>query len=61
MDVKLSKGADIKIKCVADRVYANIPLSNFYAIKPTDFHFLTPKLQYVLVSLEDGLLRSRTL
>ena len=45
MNVKLSKGADIKIKGVADRVYANIPQSDFYAIKPTDFHLLTPKLQ----------------
>ena len=45
MNIKLSKGADIKIKGVADRVYANIPQSDFYAIKPTDFHLLTPKLQ----------------
>ena len=45
MNIKLSKGADIKIKGIADRVYANIPQSDFYAIKPTDFHLLTPKLQ----------------
>jgi len=45
MDIKLSKGADIKIKGIADRVYANIPQSDFCALKPTDFHLLTPKLQ----------------
>ena len=44
MDVKISKGADIKLKGVADRVYANVPNSNFYALKPTDFHLLIPKM-----------------
>ena len=44
MDVKISKGADIKLKGTADRVYANIPRSNYYAVKPTDFHLLTPKM-----------------
>jgi len=44
MDVKISKGADIKLKGVADRVYGNVPNSQFYAIKPSDFHLLTPKM-----------------
>ena len=44
MDIKISKGADIKIKGVADRVYANISKSKFYALKPTDFHLLIPKM-----------------
>jgi len=44
MDVKISKGVDIKIKGVADRVYANVLPSDFYALKPTDFHLLIPKL-----------------
>ena len=44
MDVKISKGSDIQIKGVADRVYANVPPSKFYALKPTDFHLLIPKM-----------------
>lgn len=44
MDIKISKGADLKIKGVADRVYANVPQSKLYAVKPTDFHLLTPKM-----------------
>jgi len=44
MDIKIPKGADIKLKGVADRVYAHIPNSKFYAIKPTDFHLITPKM-----------------
>jgi len=45
MNVKISKGADIKIKGVADRVYANVSKSKFYAVKPTDFHSLVPKME----------------
>jgi len=44
MDIKISKGINIKIKGVADRVYANVPNSEFYAIKPIDFHLLVPKM-----------------
>ena len=44
MDVKLTKGADIKIKGVAERVYANINLSKYCGLKPTDFHLLIPKM-----------------
>ncbi len=44
MNIKLSKGADIKLKGVADRVYSNTMPSNFYAVKPTDFHLLIPKM-----------------
>ena len=44
MDVRIYKGANIKIKGVADRVYANISKSSYYAVKPTDFHSLIPKL-----------------
>ena len=40
MDVKISRGVDIKLKGVADRVYANVPNSKFYALKPTDFHLV---------------------
>ena len=44
MDVKISRGANIKLKGVADRVYANVQNSEFYALKPTDFHLLIPKM-----------------
>lgn len=44
MNITISKGADIKIKGSAERVYANISNSKYYAVKPTDFHLLTPKM-----------------
>ena len=44
MNITISKGADIKLKGVADRVYANVPKSKLYAVKPTDFHLLVPKM-----------------
>lgn len=44
MNVKISKGADIKIKGSADRVYANVANSKYYAVKPGDFHLLIPKM-----------------
>ena len=44
MDVKISKGANIKLKGVADRVYGNIQHSTLYAIKPSDFHLVVPKM-----------------
>tara|TARA_B100002052_G_C15877105_1_gene597492 strand:- start:547 stop:1893 length:1347 start_codon:yes stop_codon:yes gene_type:complete len=44
VDVKITKGVDIKIKGIADRVYANISPSKYYAVKPSDFHLLIPKL-----------------
>jgi len=44
MEVKISRGADIKLKGSADRVYANVPNSELYAVKPIDFHLLTPKM-----------------
>lgn len=41
--VKISKGLDIKLKGVADKVYGTFS-SETYALKPTDFPGLTPKL-----------------
>lgn len=41
--VKVKKGLDIKLVGVADKVTATAP-SETYAIKPTDFHGLVPKL-----------------
>ena len=44
MNVKIHKGTDIKIKGVADRVYATVPMAEFYALQPPDFHSLIPKM-----------------
>ena len=43
MDVKISKGANIKLKAL-QTVYANHTEPEFYALKPTDFHSLIPKM-----------------
>jgi Na+-transporting NADH:ubiquinone oxidoreductase subunit A len=43
-DIKLKKGLNINLSGEADKVYANVPSSNLYVLKPTDFHGLTPKL-----------------
>ena len=41
---KIRKGLDIRIKGDAERSSTEAPLSSTYAIKPTDFHGLIPKL-----------------
>lgn len=43
-DIRLKQGLSINLKGEADKVYATIPPSQKYIIKPTDFHGLTPKL-----------------
>lgn len=43
-DIRIKKGVSIKLKGTADRVYANIPSSEYYVVKPSDFTGLTPKL-----------------
>ncbi len=43
-DIKLKKGLNINLSGEADKVYANVPTSKLYVVKPTDFHGLTPKL-----------------
>lgn len=42
--VKISKGLDIKLIGESDKVLNNAPNSKLYAIKPADFHGLTPKM-----------------
>ena len=44
IQVKLKKGATIKLQGVASRVVEDAPASDVVAIKPTDFHGLIPKL-----------------
>lgn len=43
-DIRLKKGLKINLKGEADKVYASIPQSEFFSLKPTDFHGLVPKL-----------------
>ena len=44
IDIRIKKGVNIKLEGTAERVYANIPASEHYVIKPSDFTGLTPKL-----------------
>ncbi len=42
--VKIRKGLNIPLQGEADKVHANAATSDIYAIKPTDFHGVMPKL-----------------
>ena len=42
--VRIRRGLNINLLGDADKVYASVKNHNIYAIKPTDFHGLTPKL-----------------
>jgi len=44
VQIKLKKGADIKLKGVASRIKIDAPLPDIVAIKPSDFHGVIPKL-----------------
>ena len=43
-DIRIKKGLDIKLVGGAEKTTKGISLSSFYAIKPEDFHGITPKL-----------------
>lgn len=43
-DIKIRKGLDIKLKGVAEKTISAAPRSKKFAIKPTDFHGVTPKM-----------------
>ena len=43
-DIRIKKGLDIKLIGVAEKTTTNVSLSSIYAIKPEDFHGITPKL-----------------
>jgi Na+-transporting NADH:ubiquinone oxidoreductase subunit A len=43
-DIRIKKGLDIKLIGVAEKTTINVSLSSIYAIKPEDFHGITPKL-----------------
>lgn len=42
--IKIKRGLDIKLKGKAEQVFGDAPASTTYALKPTDFPGLTPKL-----------------
>ncbi|MAJ98983.1 MAG: Na(+)-translocating NADH-quinone reductase subunit A [Flavobacteriales bacterium TMED288] len=44
LKIKIKKGIDIRLKGVAEKLYANVPKSKFYSIDPSDFIGITPKL-----------------
>ena len=43
-DIRIKKGLDIKLVGAAQKTTKNVSLSSVYAIKPEDFHGITPKL-----------------
>lgn len=43
-DIRIKKGLDIKLKGTAKKEIINLPRTAIYAIKPTDFHGITPKM-----------------
>ncbi len=43
-DIRIKKGLDIKLVGEADKTTTEFPISSIYAIKPEDFHGITPKL-----------------
>ncbi|MCK5136229.1 MAG: Na(+)-translocating NADH-quinone reductase subunit A [Bacteroidales bacterium] len=42
--IKIKKGLDIKMNGQAEKIYVKSPRSKTYAIKPVDWHGLTPKI-----------------
>src|SRR5690606_20722454 len=45
-DIKIKKGLDIKLKGKAEKTTERAVLSNFYTLRPEDFHGVTPRLIY---------------
>jgi len=43
-DIKIKKGLDIKLKGAAEKATENAIISNFYSVRPEDFHSVIPKL-----------------
>ena len=44
-DIRLKKGLNIHLLGEADKVYASIPQSKTFSLKPTDFHSLVPRMK----------------
>jgi len=43
-DIKIKKGLDIKLKGTAEKAKENAIVSNYFSIRPEDFHSVIPKL-----------------
>ncbi|MEM0518497.1 MULTISPECIES: Na(+)-translocating NADH-quinone reductase subunit A [Aequorivita] len=43
-DIKIKKGLTIKLQGAADKTLSNAPRSRTFAIRPSDFHLVTPKM-----------------
>ena len=43
-DIRIKKGLDIKLIGEAEKATENAIISNFYSVRPEDFHSITPKL-----------------
>lgn len=43
-NIRIKKGLDLNLLGAAEATFAQAPQAEFFAIKPTDFHGLTPKL-----------------
>jgi len=43
-DIRINKGLTIKLKGTAEKTLTDLPRTKVYAIKPTDFHGIVPKL-----------------
>ena len=43
-DIKIKKGLTIRLKGEADKALSNAPRSRTFAIRPSNFHLITPKL-----------------
>lgn len=43
-DIRIKKGLNIKLKGTAEKILSDLPRTEVYAIKPTDFHGIVPKL-----------------
>ncbi|WP_114492744.1 Na(+)-translocating NADH-quinone reductase subunit A [Candidatus Ulvibacter alkanivorans] len=43
-DIKINKGLTIRLKGEADKTLSNAPRSRTFAIRPSDFHLITPKM-----------------
>ena len=43
-DIRIKKGLDIKLKGAAEKTLETAVLSNFFTLRPEDFHGVTPKL-----------------
>ena len=43
-DIRIKKGLDIKLKGEAEKATEKATVSNFYTLRPEDFHNVIPKL-----------------